>query len=202
MTPTANAIVLAVEDVVSEAVAQRLVAHCLPTTPVATCLRRNGFGYLKDRIHGLNDAAQGMPYFILVDLDQCSCPPVLLRDWFQGRAIHGNMVFRIAVRQVEAWLLADRAGIARFLQVAQAHVPTQPESQTNAKQALVNVARRSRSRHVRQDIVPGEGMTAPQGPNYNSRLVTFVHEQWDLEAARSRADSLDRAIRRLGQRGW
>ncbi len=56
------------------------------------------------------------------------------------------MCFRVAVREVEAWLLADREQIARFLSIARSRVPQSPETLDNPKQRLVELARHSRRR--------------------------------------------------------
>jgi len=39
---------------------------------------------------------------------------------------HPNFLFRVAVREVEAWLLAHREGIARFLGISEHLVPLMP----------------------------------------------------------------------------
>lgn len=75
------------------------------------------------------------------------------------------------------------------------YVPMQPEAETDPKRVLIDLAKRSKKRYIREDIIPlGQ---APIGPNYNSRLQEFVFTTWDLTAARQNADSLDRAARCL-----
>jgi len=46
--------------------------------------------------------------------------------------------------------------------------PVNPDGLPDPKAALVDVARRSRSRAVRERIVPNRGSTAKQGRDYNS----------------------------------
>lgn len=105
---------LAVEDDLSEAVLRKILSTSGRPYAVGTCYLGRGFGYLRKTIHGFNNAAKGTPYLVLTDLDQAECPPNLIGAWLQV-PIHANLVFRVAVREVEAWLLADRAGLARFL---------------------------------------------------------------------------------------
>jgi hypothetical protein len=60
----------------------------------------------------------------------------------------------VAVREVEAWLLSDRANLVRFLSVPVSHVSRTPELLDNPKSAMVELARRSRRRDIREDMVP------------------------------------------------
>jgi hypothetical protein len=110
------------------------------------------------------------------------------------------MLFRVAVRALEAWLLADRATCAAFLNVSADLVPAYPEQLFNPKLAMVNLARRSRSRQLVADMVPREGSGASEGPAYASRLQEFILARsggWRPEAAARNAPSLDRCIRAL-----
>jgi hypothetical protein len=133
---------------------------------------------------------------VLVDLnDDAPCPPPLVATWLPGR--NQNLHLRVAVRAIEAWLLADREAIAYFLHVPQAKIPQQPEAESNPKVTLINIARHSRSRGIREDIVPREGSTARQGVGYNSRLTEFVMKYWAPERAASCAESLKRSLASL-----
>ncbi|HEY7320113.1 MAG TPA: hypothetical protein VIE89_21300, partial [Candidatus Binatia bacterium] len=58
--------------------------------------------------------------------------------WVPERA--QNMCFRVAVREVEAWLLADRERISRFLSVPLSRIPTNPEGERDAKEVMVSLA--------------------------------------------------------------
>jgi Domain of unknown function (DUF4276) len=110
---------------------------------------------------------------------------------------HRNLIFRVAVREIEAWLLADRENIAQFLQISSAQIDRSPETLRDPKTALIQaVKKHSRSRNIRMDIVP-IGATSSIGPNYNGRLSEFAIQQWDVKLARANAPSLDRAMRSL-----
>ena len=63
----------------------------------------------------------------------------------------------MVVRELESWLLADAAGLAAYLGLPRAVVPSQPESVGDPKLALVNLARRSRRTRLRDSIVPYQG---------------------------------------------
>ena len=107
------------------------------------------------------------------------------------------MCFRVAVRQIEAWLLADSERLARFLSIAIARVPVDPEALDNPKETLVNLARHSRRRDIREDMVPRPRSGRSVGAAYTSRLIEFAETQWRPEIAAERADSLRRCRIRI-----
>lgn len=195
--PPVVAVSGAVEGLVDEAVVERLVEDvgAFPG-PVHG---KNGKPRLRARINGYNDAARFSPWIVLVDLDQeADCAPPLVRAWLPAPA--PQMCFRVAVREVEAWLLADRARIARFLSVRAADVSGDPEALPDPKLALVDLARRSRRREIREDMVPRPGSGRAVGPVYTSRLIEFVTDRqrgWRPSIAARSADSLARCIQRL-----
>ena len=98
---------LATEDELSEAVLRRLLDHADRGYAIGTAYGRRGFGYLRRTITGWNRAAQFVPFIVLTDLDRRPCPTELIEDWLR-EARHPNLLLRVAVREVEAWLLADR----------------------------------------------------------------------------------------------
>ena len=152
-----------------------------------------GFGWIKRKIKGFNDAAKGMPYLVLTDLDTSECAPVLIRQWLNSPK-HPNLLFRVAVREVETWLLGCRASFAAFLGVPENRIPANVEEIPNPKEFVVNLARRSRKRDIRVDIVPEDGSTAKVGPDYNGRLMCFVETSWDPAVAKVHSLSLRKTI--------
>jgi hypothetical protein len=190
-------IYLAVEDDLSEAVVRRLLLDTERDYAVGTVFGRSGFGYLRSRANNWNAAAAaGTPVLLLTDLDQSPCPPGLIDDWLDIEP-HANLIFRVAVREVESWVLADSEGFADFLGVNETLIPRRPDQIADPKKSLVNLARRSRTRALRESIVPRQGSTAVQGPDYNGCLGEFVRNQWDRDAAVGRSPSLSRAWERL-----
>ena len=187
---------LAVEDDLSEVVIRRLLLDTGRDYAVGTVFERTGFGYLQNRANNWNAAAAGTPILLLTDLDQHPCPSALIDDWLDWD-VHANLIFRVAVREVESWLLADREGFADFLKISAVLIPLDPDQIVDPKQSLVNVARRSRSRALRESIVPRPGSTAVQGPDYNGCLSDFVRNRWDHNVAAERSPSLGRAWEKL-----
>lgn len=181
----------AVEGVTDEAVARRLILHA-GAEPGAV-YGKNGKPHLRERIRGYNNAARHAPWLVLVDLDgEEDCAPPLRVAWIPVPA--PRLCFRVAVRAVEAWLFADADAIAAFLGVVRNKVPANPDSLASPKQALVNLARVSRRKAIREDMVPREGSGRTVGPAYTSRIIEFASTDWRPAHAIAHSDSLRRAV--------
>ncbi len=186
--PTISA---AVEGKLDEAVAQKLIRHAgaLP----GTIYGKRGKQALKARMRGYIHAARHAPWLVLVDLDcDHDCAPPLRQAWVTAGGL--QLCFRVAVRQVEAWLMADAERLASFLQVPRAVITATPEVLVDSKAEMVDVARRSRRRDIREDMVPREGSGRPVGPAYSSRLIELAETDWRPSIAAARSESLRGAI--------
>ena len=191
---TTPPVTIAVEGDLDEQVAVRLVEEAGGMT--SHVYGKRGKPWLRAQIGGYRNAAQYSRWVVLVDLDRDECPPELRNEW----GVNGGaeaLCFRVAVPSIESWLLADRENIASFLGVARAHIPLHPDSEVDAKQALINVARRSRRGTIREAIVPRP--TARVGPLYTSTLSQFVDERWDPARAAGASPSLARCRSRLAE---
>lgn len=189
---------LAVEDELSEKVLRRLLTDSDRPFLVSSVIHRGGSGYLKSKIDGLNKAAKGLPFLVLTDLDQQVCPSALIDDWL-GKPINPNLIFRVAVREVEAWILGDRENFSRFLGISADQIPFNPESLDDPKRALVQLASKARKADVRRRLVPRKNMTAVQGPEYNSCLAEFVASAWSPSAASLVCPSLAKCCKRISE---
>lgn len=187
---------VAVEDQLSEQVVLKLLEVANRSFHVGTTYRRGGFGYLRRTINGWNAAAKGRPFIVLTDLDDGKCPSALIAEWLTSD-IHPNLIFRIAVREVEAWLLADSENLATYLRISAKHLPGDPDSLSDPKASLIDLAKRSRASDVRANLVPRPGSTAKQGPGHNEFLGAFVQRKWDVRAAAEQSRSLKRALSRI-----
>ncbi len=193
------AISAAVEGTVDEAVVRRLILDSggFP----GQVYGKNGKASVKASIRGYNHSARYRPWLVLVDLDHdADCAPELCARWLPNR--EPKMCFRVAVREVEAWLLADRERLAAFLSVPVTRFPANLESEHDPKQVLVSLAARSRRRAIRDDIAPRPGSARPVGPAYTSRMMEFVtapQSGWRPDVAAERSDSLRRCLNSLKQ---
>jgi len=156
-----------VEGLTDEIVLRRVVESC--GAALGSVYGKNGKDSLRRQLHHYNQAANFLPWIVLIDLDQdADCAPAARAIWLTAPA--PKMHFRIAVRAVENWLLADRETLAAFLSISEAHIPAEPESLNNPKATLVNLARRSRRRILREEMTPRPGSGRSVGPVYISRL--------------------------------
>lgn len=184
-------IAAAVEGMTDEAVVRRLIDHA--GGQAGTVHGKEGKDYLRKRIMGYNNAARHRPWIVLVDLDRNEdCAPPLRQAWLPEPA--PLLCFRVAVRAVEAWLMADAETIARYLGVPPSRVPGAPESLRDPKGAMIDLARRSRRKSVREGMAPGERGGRRVGPAYPRRLIEYAETAWRPGVAAGNADSLRRAI--------
>ncbi|HEU4886434.1 MAG TPA: hypothetical protein VFV49_01010 [Thermoanaerobaculia bacterium] len=189
--------IVAVEDVLSETVVRRLVAAIRPDQTISVVMRKNGRGYLQSRARDLNRTAYSVPVLIVADLDRpIPCPADLIEEWLSGPAAPG-LLFRVAVMEIESWILADRDSFADFLAVPAHRIPPNTDEIMHPKEFIVSLARKSRSKDIRVDLVPTPGATAAVGPAFNHRVGTFVSSSWNVQKAAHASPSLRRAISSL-----
>lgn len=192
---TAPSLVVAVEDDLSGAVVERLLSYS-GSNFVTRVHNVHGYGNLKKGMTKFREASRFIPHIVLTDLDRSPCPPSLIDDW-KATELPTNLLFRIAVREVEAWLLADRTGISEFLHIDVTKVPYYPEMEDDPKRSLINLARKCRKRRFSEEIVPSPQSSASIGPLYNYHFINFVNTRWDIREACQNAPSLDRALSRI-----
>ena len=155
-----------------------------------------GKGKIKKRIKAYNNAAQHGYYFIITDLDNdYECAPLLISDWLPDiRA--SQLFFRVAVHEVESWLLADNENFAVFFSLSNKLVPLEPDKVIDPKGTVISLAKRSKKREIREAIVPIDNY-ASIGPEYNTKLQSFVQNYWNINSARRNSPSLNKAINSL-----
>ncbi len=197
-------ITLGVEDALSESVASRLIAEYVSGAEIVSTMGLTGYDYLRQNIGKFNQIARYKgPVLVLTDLDRPeSCPAELLREWTGDLRIYPSLLIRVAVLEIESWIMADRRAFTEWLGIAQSRASRRPEELPDPKRDLIEMALRSRKRDLRAGLVRiyPDGLHE-RGPDYNVLLGNFVAELWNPEVARSNAPSLDRAISRIVQMG-
>lgn len=185
---------VAVEGYTDEGMASAILKAC--GLSASSFYGRHGKQTLLKKLAGYNAAAAFSPWFVLIDLDQDGpCPGGKRAEWLANPA--ALMCMRIAVREAEAWLLADSERIAQFLGVSAALISPSPEELDDPKATIVSLARRSRRREIREGLVPREGSGASVGPTYASNLRDFASSKWRPLVAAENAPSLKKCILRL-----
>lgn len=132
----------AVEDRLSGAVLERLLQETEGKLTIGMRITPTGFGKLKKKLPELVRLASNVPVILLTDLDQKDCAPGLINDWLSRGPKPHELLFRVAVREVEAWLLADKQNFADFARIPPAKVPESPELLGDPKQTLLNLVTR------------------------------------------------------------
>lgn len=158
---------------------------------------RNGKGQIIKNIGGYNNAARHQPWIVLVDLDSEECLLTAKQNWLPTPS--ALMCFRIAVRELEAWLLADRERFASYFAVNMELIPNNPDMLLNPKMSLINLVRRSRRSAIRADIVPDQQLGQVVGPAYTTRVIEFIRsdEGWRPNVAAQASPSLSKALKAL-----
>ena len=140
--PNRSSVVIsaAVEGLADEALIRRLIEYV--GASAGPIYGKQGKGHVVRNLPGYNQSARFRPWIVLLDLNHDDdCAPPFRVSLLPNPSPY--MCFRIAVRQIEAWLFADRERLARFLSVASSRIPQDPESLDNPKQTMVNLARQS-----------------------------------------------------------
>jgi hypothetical protein len=208
-----SGIIVVGEDEVTRAIIKRVIRYIgnLPIDPVIQPVRGS---QLKSLLENYNRLAASREIIILTDLDTVDCAPTLLKNWFTDKGIskHKNLIFRIAVTEGESWLLADRQGFATWLKIPLDLIPL-PSSQNPRKEPgeievrpqckpslfiMKNLASRSTDKEKYRMLMPREG--AKKGPQYNSCLLPFIEDKWNIATAIKYSSSLRRAVHKIKTR--
>lgn len=186
----------ATEDELSEVVAAKLVREIVPNGVVGLMLRKGGIGYLRSSFDKFCQMARREHVLLLADLDRQPCASGLIASWTGDNPLPDKLLFRVPVREIEAWLLADRQGMAALMGISEAGLPSEPDALPDPKRALLNAARNA-ARSVRSELIASRGALASQGLGYNRVLSHYVDTLWSIDRAVERSASLRRAVNRL-----
>ncbi|MDO4569611.1 MAG: hypothetical protein Q4D38_04425 [Planctomycetia bacterium] len=186
---------VAYEDQLTFAVVQKLFS-LRKDLSIGENIHCNGQGKIKKRILSYNLMAKnGKPAFVVTDLDQKECPATLISEWLGDVPVSENLLFRVAVREVESWVLADISSITRFLGVGKKLIPENTDTLPDPKAFLIQLAKKSKKRDIKGIIPRNE--SASIGLDYNHQLCRFVQEHWRIENAILHSPSLKRSVERL-----
>jgi hypothetical protein len=189
-------IFVGVEDDLSFRVAANLIGKVFTAgyTPQRLHARRaGGFGEIKGNLEKYLNLAIREPVVLITDLDRYQCAPSLVAEWFGEHELSNFLCFRVAVREIESWLMADRTNFASYLGVSEAKVPREIESENDPKARLISIAKHAR-KDIRDEIVRRSSIGFAQALGYNDALSTFVDSNWNIDAAAEQSNSLRRAI--------
>ena len=193
-----------VEDAPSAAVAHKIVA-ARNVQMKNSLIFHNGFpaivngnGAIKNKCESfLKMAKSDIHSFILTDLDTTECACSLIRSWFSipsnvDVVLPRQCIFRVAVREVESWIIADLEAWATFIGIPATNFSAQPDQLDDPKRHLLNVIRKKGRKKMHREMLP-QG-TAQIGPRYNEILCDFVNSSWEPKRAAKSSPSLNRPL--------
>jgi hypothetical protein len=160
---------------------------------IETYLPGRGFSWIKNNINYFNRASTNTTFLILVDLDQDPCPSRKIMDWLEDPK-GSNLLLRIAVKEIESWIVGDTKNFAKFLHVREDRLMKNVDSIRDPKKYIFSLAHQSGIRQL-SGICPNPG--ARIGPEYNEKMTKFVNSSWNPTLAMKNSRSLKRSIIRL-----
>lgn len=142
------------EDELSCEVVRRLVEYQNVTSKVGVRLKlvqgfpdnKHGFTQIKKRIPAILDmASKGIATLVLTDLDRGECAPELIGSWtaLAGNALPSRLWFRVAVRESESWMLADRVALATYFGIATKNFDQNPDQLIDPKEHFLMLSEQS-----------------------------------------------------------
>ena len=189
---------LVVEDLIQLEIIKKAINESENVLSVHQILGMRGNEYIRRNLRSFNEASRITPFLVVTDLDNRPCPSSLIQEWINFN-INKDFIFQIAVREAEAWLIADRANFSKFIGISPNKVSPEPEKIADPKQYIVRLAHSSRKRTIRENLIPRG--SASVGPMFNSTIVEFIKNDWDFKAAIQRAKSLERLFNKLTKIG-
>ena len=190
-----TSVAVATEDELGEAIALRLISEVADLNCVTLKLRKNGSGYLRSKMDSWCQMAHHQIVVLLTDLDRVDCVVQLRNNWLGNRSLPKNLLLRVAVREVESWVLADGEALSSLLGKI-VIAPRDPDALPDPKQALLNLARTA-PRSVREDLVKVVDGKVSQALGYNARVADWIQTAWSPARAAVRSPSLARTRARI-----
>ena len=177
---------------------RKVIAKSNPRIGIRSVRVSGGFGQIRKNIRAYNRAAAFHPFVVLTDLDRAECPVSLINEWLNGEEKHARLLFRVAEKEIESWLLADRERFAAFVGIQVNLIPGYPDQIVDPKAKLIDLVSRSPNGKIKKAVIP-KGHGSSIGPGYNDVLSGFAAGQWRPEIASRNSGSLKRAVDAIRQ---
>lgn len=198
---------IAGEDEATKAIIKRVLGFCSDKFEIILELPARG-GQIKSKMKEFNNLAERNPVVLLTDLDSNNCAPELKAKLFDFEK-HNDFIFNIAVDEAEAWLMADRLGFAKYFGLDINDIPLSVRKKQGGRKELTEMdfsfkssmflthelIKKSKKKEFIVQLSPKKG--AAKGPEYNSAILPFIINEWNIELAIQNSDSLSRMIKRL-----
>jgi hypothetical protein len=157
----------------------------------ATEIDAGGKGNIDRELPKYISIGRSMPMVVLRDLDHdAPCAAALVAELVPRRPRWFRL--RLAVHELESWVLADAAGLSKLISVDEKWIPEDPDSEPDPTRSLLKVIERAPA-HVRRRLLPARGSSVQVGPLYEATLIEFGAHVWSAARASKRSPSLKRA---------
>ncbi|MDR1453522.1 MAG: DUF4276 family protein [Candidatus Margulisbacteria bacterium] len=197
---------IAGEDIVSFEIIRKALAYCSKDVEIISPLPARG-GQIKSKIAEFNRLSSAYPVILLTDLDAAQCAPQFVRQLIHNKS--KDFIFNVAVDEAEAWLMADRDGFSEYFSIKKEYLPRSFQTKQGGHNFVTemnipykssmylthNLITKSRKSEFIQQLKPKKG--AAKGPEYNSCMIPFIQNKWNISCARKNTDSLNRMILRI-----
>ena len=167
--------------------------------PLGTVYGKRGSTYIVEKASGFAIRGNYSPILILADLMDMPAPCAPAARQLLAADLPEHALLRFAVPEIESWLIASRSELAGFLGISEGLIPEIPDGVEDPKRTLVNLARRSPRRKIRDMFVPRGGSTAVVGAGYVDGFAQFLSLHWQLESAKNASPSFSRFVERTTQ---
>ena len=186
------------EDLLTCALGEQLVKELLPNwvMPIAPINKKGVTKLIPEFPRYIQQAKEFQPVLCIADTDG-KCVKELLANWLP-KTLPRTFCLRLAVTEAESWLIADRISLSDFFNIPEKHISRTPDEESDPKRHLLNLARKSKNRDLRLDMVSQTDVNK-QGNGYNPHLCHFVKMHWSAQRAANNSPSLSRALHRIAE---
>jgi hypothetical protein len=195
------------EDPVTYAIIKRVIDYCSGEIQIIAELPARG-GEIKNKIPEFNKLSSAFPVILLTDLDSNPCAPIL-KNQLITFVKNDNFLINVAVDEAEAWLMADRKGFAEYFLIDIENLPKPISTRQGGRKALIEMdfpykssmylthelIKLSKNISLKEQFTPK--VNASKGPEYNTGILPFIQNKWNINQAKINSDSLNRMITRI-----
>lgn len=147
----------------------------------------SGFGFLKKNMKKFNKLAKHYVVTVITDLDNNKLDPIKFKQKWFSSTYNSGLIFELAIVEIESWILADYTSFSEYFSISLPPIK-ETDNIDDPKQKLFELVKKSKSKDIRDAILPTKGATI--GPEYNITIVDYISKCWDLNRAKKNSSSL------------
>lgn len=193
------------EDFVTKEIAKRLIKFCMADTEIEfedLTFRAHGTRAL-ETLNVMLNFAKKYPVVAVFDSDG-NCIIELLEKYTADKRNADYAAINFAVDEAEAWLMADREGLAKYFRISVDEIPDKKSGDSEISNSipyktslyiLTEIATLSKAALIREALAFEKPGKKPS--TYNSIWGKYIDEIWNISAACENSESLKRTIKRI-----